>query len=115
MTWSDIVDFFVTLGGLAGIAAIIVALSQALKWRSEAARLQDELRNTAKTSDISNLRAIIDELQEENKRLYERIAELRTSIDQRDDRIADLEDEITELRAYMEKQGLKPPPRKPRK
>lgn len=108
MTWADVLDYIITIGGFAGIAAIIVAVSQALKWRQEA-------KGKASKDDLDELRGIIEELQKENKRLYERIAELRTSVDKRDGRIADLEDEILELRAYMEKQGLKPPPRKPRK
>lgn len=68
-------------------------------------------RSAAKKSEVEALSGIIETYRKERESDRKEIDELHRLLNAKDKRIDDLEQEIGELREYMEKRGLKPPPR----
>jgi len=120
--------FWLAFLGAGGGLAFIKLLDWIITaFKERAASLREDKKTDAglKQDEFERLQKLIDELDEARKRdreyFEQRICELQDQLAARDkerivDRlaIADLEAEVAELREYMEKNGLKPPPRRER-
>lgn len=110
MSIAEIIALIAGLGGLA------TAISTALKYRADAETARAELERSAKRDELDKLRAIIDDLEERNEKLYNRVQSLETALEAerckrreleevvmaKDARIAELEAKVRVLEAQLE-------------
>jgi len=72
-------------------------------------------KSAATKNDIECLQKMLDEYRTERDQDRKEIEELKKGRKADSEEIAYLTEEVNELREYMEKRGLTPPPRKPRR